>query len=535
MISNGLPTAMSANVIDCGNPWHGIAEGGVLDYGGAENRLWTTPDSGDCFLIQVPGAPGSVQETSLNPDHQWLEYGLLSGWWQRQLYGQPLPGGRLSWVFSAGLGNTYIVDASALDFTDPATHFGGDLVLQSTRCSSSPPAADSQFGMVALPSGAGTGHWDIVAINQDGSEALIGLWSAATTYTEANNNRGAASQDVYRPTPDTLLKINASGSITVWKTLAQMVAGSSSSSSTSGSIFYFSATIEVGGTTTSGPSNECHYEDYTLTSEYGTAYPSGADEIYPCEFDTTTANTAADERIIVGAYYKADGSLALVELVKSYTYDQDVTCDSFTVAGPFNWTYGSIWNGTDCGTYGEWLAYDLSGAQYHRTTARQIDTSIALYVDGVKKSEVIIASDFELVENVIATVGGGITVSLTKSTGLTADGTALGTIPDEVSTNPTSMGTKAAYISLLDIRVHAVRYSNHAYGLMLCNLPSADFSGTAYLLGIVNVITGTQDTAAGFLTTPDDTIEYPYMQRSVTVHPVSGAISQSMSGTNCFV
>lgn len=473
MIAGGLPIRQPARVVDCGQPWHGLSVAGWLDYGGVDPMAWTQADSGDCWAVRVPSAPGSVQAEPLNPYHQWLDYGLISGWWERQLYGTPLPGGRLSYVYTAGLGHTYITDLTGLVFD--GDNLEGSLDLHATIARVTPPATLT-MSPDPLDLAASYLHRDVIAFNATGAQAILGVWpqymlGETLTYSQSALCRGLARLIYgfhdYRAIPSALITLDideSDATLAILKTPAQMA------EHTEDDEFY-----ESGGDPETG---EGFYE---IAHNYQTW------------------------RKIVGAYYRSsDGAIAYVVLQYRYTYD--------------------------------WSRDENVGAGTELHT-------LTLEVDGATESTLAYSADWELQDYGVPL--GWIPVRL-GGVSLDFDGTAL---PANGMTSGTVGGAKPDDLDLVasfvlwdyntpsnerDVVIHAIRYSNHAWGLGLLGLNTTihGTGHTAYIGGIVNVLDGTRGANIGYrsVSLVSDAMQDTY----ATVHPVDETISQG-ENLRCYV
>lgn len=463
MIAGGLPIRQPARVVDCGQPWHGLCEAGWLDYGGVDPMAWTQPDSGDCWAVRVPAAPGSVQAESINPLHQWLNYGLISGWWERQLYGTPLPGGRLSYVYTAGLGHTYITDLTGLVFD--GDNLEGSLDLHSTTARVTPPATIT-LSPDPMDLGAAYLHRDVIAFNATGAQAILGVWpqtllGETLTYSQGALCRGLArliyGYHDYRAIPSALVTLDIDendATLAILKTPAQMVE---------------------------------HTEDDVFHEQGGD--PEGGDF-------WENAHNYQTWRKIVGAYYRADGAIAYVVLQYRYTFD--------------------------------WSRLENVGAGTETHT-------FILEVDGATESTLAYSIDWEL-QDLGVPIGwapvrlGGVSLDFDgaalPANGMTA-GTVGGTKPDEL--DMVASYTLWDYTTPANERyvvIHAIRYSNHAWGLCLLGLNTAihGTGHTAYIGGIVNVLDGTRGANIGYRSVAliSDAMQDTY----ATVQPDEETLSQ---------
>jgi hypothetical protein len=537
VITDGLPPRQPCRVVDCGQPWHGLASAGELDYGGASPMTWITPDSGDCWVVRVPGAPGSVQATPLNPDHEWLDYGLLSGWWERQLYGHALPGGRLSYLYAEGVGDTYIVNLSGLTFKTSNTKLGGTVTLKSTNVAASPPAAIN-LTTNDLTLDAARHIFDVVAINADGSEAIIGCWPSSTggnaiTYRADEQNRGAACVSVggtaYRPVPPTLVKLvltATTATLSLYKAATEVVGNSNSGSQTLGDSLYFNQhTVDT--VTHSGPGDICTRHDWVVDYLGSTGSCT-----YTCT-SHTEPETSLDEweyetRILIGHYYTAAGVLTPVELVATTDYTLDSA--AAVIGDHLEWVEGTEWNGSNCEDVST-PAPDpdpMLGFEVTYTLASTL--SVSIQVGGSAKSTLTVdCTDSGTINR--DPYGVLISSSDSPASDLDLDGTTLSTALSAATANYSSHGWLAA-IDLPGLcTVHAVRYSNHAYGLMVTGLAGAH---PAYLGGVCNLVADSRAAAVGWVDAPDDTVEYPYTERRVSIHPDDGTVSAGLA-VRCWV
>lgn len=98
-----------------GHPWHGLVEDGVLTLPNAATmpHPGTTGGLGeaDVLALAVPGTPAVTRTPAQAADdaaagRQWLDYALISGRYQRHLYGQVI-GGNGTWLYVAPDGSRW--------------------------------------------------------------------------------------------------------------------------------------------------------------------------------------------------------------------------------------------------------------------------------------------------------------------------------------------------------------------------------------------------------------------------------------------
>lgn len=236
MIEYNSPAPQPGRVVRFGCPWHGVVQGGSLTTteGGVSHAWSTQPDAGDAWLFAKPGlasqtTPAGQQALGM----EWRNQATVSGWWERQVYGQPLPGGSKSWVAAID-GVTYAVHAnlaislgmlSGNVVLRPLTIPGGTVVYKSVS--------------VTVPNWRGSNAstvWDVVSISPDGCTVYIGLWGtvgggSTITYSQASGLRGIAKLtnagvDSYVP-PGAWMKIaltsGPNAALSVYKTASEAV------------------------------------------------------------------------------------------------------------------------------------------------------------------------------------------------------------------------------------------------------------------------------------------------------------------------
>jgi hypothetical protein len=445
MLQRDLPIRiLCARVLDCGQPWHGLSVASELDFGGVDPMAWPQPDSGDCWSVHVPGAAGGTQDPQTNEYHQWLDYGLLSGWWQRQLYGQVLPAGRLSYLYTYGVGHTYVVDITSITFT--GDNLGGSLDLHATVASAAPPDTLT-LAPDDLDLDAAYTLRDVIAFNADGSQAILGVWPTTylgetLTYSQAALCRAQArliyGLHDYRVIPNALVTLDITetagvldAALAMLKTPAQMAE---------------------------------HTEDDVFDESGGD--PETGEGYYHIAHNYQTW------RKIVGAYYRSDGAIAYVVLQYRYTFD--------------------------------WSRLENVGAGTETHT-------VSLIVNGTTKSTLAYSIDWEL-QNLGVPIGwapvrlGGVLLDL-DGTGLPANGMTAGTVggvkPDELDMVASfTLWDYTTPANERDVVIHAIRYSNHAWGLALIGLNTGihGAGNTAYLGGIVNLLDGSRTANIGYRT-----------------------------------
>lgn len=506
MLQRDLPVrALCARVIDCGQPWHGLSTSGELDYGGEDPMAWPQPDSGDCWAVVVPGAPGGTQDPQTNEFHQWLDYALLSGWWERQLYGQALPAGRLSYLYTYGLGHTYVVDLTGITFDGDA--LTGSLDLHATVVARTPPDT-----LTLTPDDLDLEDTytirDPLAFKPDGSQSILAVWPTnylgeALTYSQAALCRGQArliyGYHDYRVIPHALATLDiteAAGvldaELALIKTPAEMAAQTLDDYAYTSPASWpvWSVTGSSVSHSYSGPGDACDVT--TEETTYAWVPASAADDAY------------ADKRWekIVGAWYKPDGAIAYVVLRYRYEYSYQMEVTGVG-GGVRTEIYGDEWN-ADLETC-EAIAGSDTGEPAHSssTTGDGTEThTIDLVVDGVVKSSITYTVDWGY-------SGGAVRGS---PSALTVDGTAL---PANGLSSGSIGGSKPAALDLVasftlgngaseaaDVVIHAVRYSNHAWGLALLGLNTGIHGSghTGYLGGIVNLLDGSRTANIGYRT-----------------------------------
>lgn len=108
-----------------GRPWHGLVEGGTLTLPNGATMAHPSPgDAGDADVLafRLPGTPAVVRSpeqaaADAAAGRQWLDYALISGRYDRQLYGQSI-GGNGTWLYAAPDGSRWLVTLAGV----PATH-----------------------------------------------------------------------------------------------------------------------------------------------------------------------------------------------------------------------------------------------------------------------------------------------------------------------------------------------------------------------------------------------------------------------------
>lgn len=558
MLKKASPVAQPSRVTQCGNPWHGLVEAGTLTTTeGAITRAWPNQaDSGDAFLLKVPGMPTPTTTPAQTAQGmEWRNSAIISGWWERQLYGQPIPGANMAYLYSAGSGQTWLADLSEIileyNGTLEVTTFKGYVRFRSTRFQPTPEAIVSDYASNGIDDDEYY-YRDVVAINADGSAAIIGLWpryysASELLYSEAVAARGMGqlthSSIDYRPPPKALARMEISllagspvATIEPYMLAGEMLTGSESNDETVGNGVSYLVDIDEVATYT-GPSSSpelCYKIERTITTSAD--YAPGEGNV---GYESYSSFSTVETREIVGIYYDvaAGGGPKFVELVTQTTTASEyiITDNGGDV---INVVDGSEWNGLENPNAACVSAETSFTSQSTTFTKNLTDTqsiTVDLVVDGEVKSSVVASRVTESLIEIIGyvvnrngtiAVTGGSTVSSTTTDSVTLDGSAPVELSSYGAPSITIPIQAAAAIIINNIRVHAVRYSNNAYGLAVFNLAPSDFFGhSAYLAGIVNLITGTKTAAAGWLDAPNDTIEYPYTGISVSVEPETGDIA----------
>ena len=108
-----------------GRPWHGLVEGGTLTLPNGATMPHPYPgDAGDADVLafRLPGTPAVVRSpeqaaADAAAGRQWLDYALISGRYDRQLYGQSI-GGNGTWLYAAPDGSRWLATLAGV----PDTH-----------------------------------------------------------------------------------------------------------------------------------------------------------------------------------------------------------------------------------------------------------------------------------------------------------------------------------------------------------------------------------------------------------------------------
>jgi len=514
MLTKNLPAAQPSRVIQCGNPWHGLVESSTLTTTeGSIERAWPVqPDSSDAFLFKVAGldTPTTTSEQAAL-GMEWRNTAILSGWWNRQLYGQPIPGGNMSRVFNAD-GISYLVDASGLTLVSGSpTKLSGSIKL--TPLVVSDPEIDSVTLTLAdlTLNGSNNTIMDVLAIKQDGSEIVLGIWHGQhdggdVQYSETDETRGMAMLNLYsidyRVPPWSLIKIavtTSSVTATEWKGPSATDAVTNSTSTTLGDLIIF-------WTDSTGEGYVCGFD-----TECPVDADSCSNPLYDyCPASTSSSSTTDSITTIVGEYYKTTGTAALIDLTVSY--DKTSSGTGYGVSADCD-------DPTDTAIAGE--THSISGT-----------FSASLRIDGSAKSSVSVTFDQTTEVERYVLKDGVVSSSNTESVSLSIDGTTILTDEAIAPINGLTTNRINAVAIAGTVKLHVVRYSNNAYGLMLTGLPGTN---TAYLGGVVNVVSGTREAAVGYLTSPNDTIEYPFTSIVVSVEPESGDIVENGHTQTCYV
>jgi hypothetical protein len=522
-----------------GCPWHGIVSGGNLTTTvGGVIREWTQPDWGDCWLVKahdIPAVERNDEQIALDDAEgaEWRNYALLTGWYNRQLYGKKMSAGvdgnqRSIFLPKAGHGWSVFASLNAGGST-----LAGNLVFSRLHRGSSEEQTVAISQAITWPFSTGA-HWDIVAKNADGSKLVIGLWSANAGYPSVMaykhawpKQRARAKVDettsnpafseyfnrVIAPFQYVLLTI-AGGTdevpdITVTPSVLYTFADTEKQIKS----FHFSVPYPTKDLYLHNTGSAYQYELVDAGSSPGAGYslvqggmPVGAGQI---QHETES---------IVGVYFDlASGALKTVKV--------RVTAQTDGV-----WSYDL---GSPTVTPGTFVrTYDCSSAG-----------KISLQIDGTEVSKLDLADSrsgggeeinqfFEHVSNVSGTASGSATLDGTSIYTETFAVSGSGGV-DNVqmySQTDTKQGCSGGVVfnqGRLRVDGHGMEYASGAFGLVFelnVFVPTGGFPRTIVAGGVTSVVTKARGSTIGTVSTSGGYVNYVYENIKVSHHPVTGAV-----------
>lgn len=538
MILQGMPGGLElSQSVRCGNPWHGVIVGAVLypTIGGPPKSWPQQPDSSDAFLYVKPGLPVPVtpiEESSIGM--KWHNTAIISGWWKRELYGQFMLGASKAWLLT-GVDFTRAVDASGLSVVDVGgtKKLSGDVVLRPLVLNSTLARATLALTQFALPD-QDRSKLDVTTMKRGGEQALLGLWpstykSESVSYTQAAECRAMAhwvyGGAYYRLPPMSYLTLSVS---TAAVSVATLKTEADIAKMTHEHIVPFTQVIpdlqvvdsSVSDNTYSGPPSSpqfCQWREESKT--YGWVDNPGYQH---SEIERTFEK-------IVGAYHKADGTVAWVVLRYRHDYEWHATFVGSGGTGTQTRIVGGVYNEETevCDGIGTAWAPNLGTGSIQWSGSGTSVRAVELVVDGVVKSSVVESYAFAQTESVPfhytsqTLVVDGYSMPYNGLSGGRLTGpNPDGDLPYDAPPQPS---TVAAY-RFAQMAIHAVRYGNNAWGLAMNGLSLTIHPTNAYRAGVVNLVTGTRAPAEGYITIPGDHISYLYTNRFAAVEPLGGAM-----------
>lgn len=549
MILQGMPDGLElAQPVRCGNPWHGVIAGAVLTTttGGITMAWPQQPDSADAYLYVMPGLAAPVtpaDETALGM--AWRNTAIMSGWWARELYGRALPGASKAWLL-ADAGTTHAVNASGLTINDVAgvKKLAGDLVFRPLVVNGGLPAITQSLAPFTLPD-QDRAQLDIVAMSRTGDKALVGVWpttykAEAVTYTQAAACRAMAhwvyGGAQYRLPPMSVISLAVS---TAAVSAASLKTEADIAKMTHEHIVPITQVIpdlqvidsSVSDWTYSGPPDNPTFCSWRTESRtYGWVDNPGYQN---SEIERTFEK-------IVGAYHKADGTVAWVVLRYRHDYAWHADYMGSGGAGEQTRTVGGeyVEGELECvGLTTGWTP-DLGVGVITWSGSGSSVRAVELVVDGTVKSSVV--ETWAFAQNESTPFHYTSRTLVVDGYSMPYNGLSGGSLPgsnpdgDLPYDAPPQLSTVAAY-RFAQMAVHAVRYSNNAWGLAMNGLSLSIHPKNAYRAGVVNLVTGTRAAAEGYITIPGDGhISYLYTNRFAAVEPEYGDIFHSAS-LACYV
>jgi hypothetical protein len=336
----------------------------------------------------------------------------------------------------------------------------------------------------------------------------------------------------YRIPPAYLVKLTLSpsyfASLSTLKTDTEMSSTSSTSSTTPGTSLYRTCATSTTADY-SGPGGACVLRHHTYTGSFSSS--SG----HFIGTGSTTINTSVT-RQIVGVYFDASGAEKYIEIIRTITFTDHNAYTAVSAGGSINWTEGTVYNGTTCEDASDTAPPDMS-LTARRNLVTEWPHVVQLHVDGVSVAEMSVYRRVEANEAFYASCGPGIhaathpTIPGASSVYEFRSNDIADALTSADAPTLTAPAKSGAYIILGNIRIHAVRYSNNAWGLAALNLPGT-LLGSCYIGGIYNLVTESRGADIGY--TSDTSIDAVFA-RYVTIEPDTGSISQGTTGPRCYV
>ena len=550
LLVDGVPVeSITDGCQKCGNPWHGIvASGNITTTVGSVVRSWpNTPDSGDAFIYKAGVLPTTTTSEETAAGMRWDDYAILGGWKNRQLYGQKLEGGNLSWIFIGTDGITYAVDGTGLYLfaTGSVSELRGVITIRPLIFNISNGAITLDITPLALD--GLRSHLDILAISQNGREVIIGAWNSAYSYNAAIGDRGVArlTGSESRYAAGTHIKLSAtelSASAVVHKTSEEIYSSVTENTPFTSTALYVRS-VETQEITFD--EDDCSTITYEFTRSFVTdcstdGHDPPAITISCIGFSyipNGTAESTQTNTTIIG--YIHNGS-AFKPITLEYRSTSS-SSQSGSLVGDGSRT--RVYSGPTCTVpiATDTGALPTAGVEVeYSTTSTQ---SAVISVDGTDISKIQhthsysgsyfdpvagAPTDYVVISDTRSTSFDGVDISHPSIEGMTGQGSASnGSIKLSIPVTAASGYTAPT--------IHCIRYTNNAYGLMLSY--AADYGyftgGYAYFGGVVNVVTESRQTALGWQTTPNTTTTFAY-SRNITIEPNTGAYYEGSSPC-CYV
>jgi hypothetical protein len=514
-------------VVLWGNPWHGIVSDGTLVTSVGEKSLsWIQPDSGDCFLVKAPGideVPRTLEQLAIDDaaGAEWLNYALLTGWYERQLYGKPMSAG-------ADANQRWSV---TLNLTAGNTALTGSIVFSRLELESTEQQTISGLSLsVTWPASNGE-YWDVIAVSEDGSRILLGLWADG-------NGAAVGTRYVYTKTyPHYRARVfvNSSGSSSIWSkyfnrvvapqqyALIELSGGDSTEDEITANLSILKALSDTStaiknGTSTATPTNKFLYstnDGVNSFYEFRDTMGGGGSLVASLPYDGP-ASSEYETESIVGGYFEGH-TVKWVKVRETMTLD---TLYSYTLPDPVPLPAGpgNHLRHQDSNVAGEiWL--DMDGDKVSSVVFESADT-VTLQVNEFNTGQVDLGGS----ATGSATADGIGIYSETKST------TYLNTLPADQDLRPELGGNAgiAANRGWLSLDVHGLMYAAGCYGLVLDINASVGTGGIArsiYACGLVSTVTKDRESAIGTVASAgSNLVRYVYEHYKASHHPVTGEI-----------
>jgi hypothetical protein len=515
-----------------GCPWHGIVSGGNLTTTvGGVIREWAQPDSGDCWLVKahdIPEVTRTPEQLELDAaaGAEWRDYALLTGWYQRQLYGKPLSSGstankRIIYLPEAGHGWS-----AFLNLTAGNTVLTGSIVLSRLKLGSTEQQTISGLSLsLSWPASNGE-YWDVVAVSENGSKIVLGLWSDGNGASSGSGLRYVYSKS--SPHYRARVYINGDSSAAFWDdfynrlvapqqyALIELSGGTSIEEEISANLTLLKSISEVApaGIITSTPAPLKYI--YQVSDRYEMRDSIGGSGLLISTVAEGDGGNEYETEAIVGVYFE-EGAIKWVTVHETMTESI-----SYSTLLPEPEIIGIAPN------FFRYAEFELSG-------------QISLEMDGVPVSVIefsgteSLEAEFDSNNHLVLDVGnvsGEVSIDGIPIYSASDTGPLWLNSPVRQDASP-NLGNDARVnvARILSVHVHGLMYSAGAYGLVvevvtrtiaLEGFPEVD--QVLYSGGVVSVVTKERESPIGSITIGSTGWRYIYENYKVSHHPVSGDI-----------